>query len=331
MTTRLKTIISGLILVLVVIALALVWRFSQEDAKALSGYIEANLSYISPSVSGKLVTLAVHKGEYVKKGQVLFTLETTPYQLKFEADQQLALADKYNYEDLLTGKQQPYIDQAEAEIAKAKADLNYAQLSYQRAASLLKTGDISQQEYDLDLSQYDQAQAQLARLNAQLETYKISARDKLIQSADARFHSSEKNQQLSQWNLSETQVSSPEAAMVFDTYYWVGEQVQSFRPVVSLLVPHQIKLIFYVTETQLHEINIGQKIYFTVDGSAEKITAAIRYISPEAEYTPPVIYSQSTRTDLSYRVEAAVEPGLDNGQKVWHPGQPVSVYLHGVR
>ena len=73
---------------------------------------------------------------------------------------------QYTYEDLLTGKRRPYIDQVEAEIKKAQADLEYARLSYERSQTLIKEGSISQQAYDLDLSKYNQAVAQLETLKA---------------------------------------------------------------------------------------------------------------------------------------------------------------------
>ncbi|WP_440617748.1 HlyD family secretion protein [Cysteiniphilum sp. 6C5] len=311
-------------LVLIVVIVTLYWRMSQQDSKALPGYIEANLSYISSSVSGRLVSLDVHKGQLIKKGQLLFTLEKAPYQLQTEVDKASVLANQYTYEDLLTGKRRPYIDQVEAEIKKAQADLEYARLSYERSQTLIKDGSISQQAYDLDLSKYNQAVAQLETLKAELVTYKLKAREKQIQSAKAKVVSSQKNQALSQWYADQTNIVAKSNAMVFDTYYWPNEEVQSYKPIVSLLIPEQIKLIFYVPEPDLHQIAIGQMVYFRVDGLGQNNSATISYVSPEAEYTPPVIYSQSTRADLSFKVEAKIDK---KAMKNWHPGQPVSVYL----
>ena len=47
-------------------------------------------------------------------------------------------------------------------------------------------------------------------------------------------------------------------------------------------------------------------------------------ISPNAEYTPPVIYSRQTSAKLVYRVEAYFSK---DQLLAWHPGQPVSVTL----
>ena len=50
----------------------------------------------------------------------------------------------------------------------------------------------------------------------------------------------------------------------------------------------------------------------------------ITFISPQAEYTPPVIYSRETRTKLVFLIEARPTP--DDAVKL-HPGQPLEVTL----
>jgi HlyD family secretion protein len=59
------------------------------------------------------------------------------------------------------------------------------------------------------------------------------------------------------------------------------------------------------------------------DGCGADIAATVRFIAPQAEYTPPVIYSRENRAKLVYLVEArpdAPNPAL-------HPGLPVEVSL----
>ena len=56
------------------------------------------------------------------------------------------------------------------------------------------------------------------------------------------------------------------------------------------------------------------------------LTASIIYISPRAEFTPPVIYSQSARTKLVFLVEARPDaPSADTPSTTLPPGLPVSV------
>jgi HlyD family secretion protein len=48
----------------------------------------------------------------------------------------------------------------------------------------------------------------------------------------------------------------------------------------------------------------------------------VSFISPRAEFTPPVIYSRETRSKLVFMVEIVFDPAVAAGL---HPGQPVDV------
>ena len=60
------------------------------------------------------------------------------------------------------------------------------------------------------------------------------------------------------------------------------------------------------------------------DGCGEPFEAAVSFISPQAEYTPPVIYSKDARAKMVFLVEARPDPAQ---AARLHPGQPVDVAL----
>ena len=103
-----------------------------------------------------------------------------------------------------------------------------------------------------------------------------------------------------------------------------GEQVQPGRPIISLLPPGNVRVRFFVPQAVLPKVNIGDRIAVTCDGCAGDIAAIVNFISVQAEFTPPVIYSQEERARLVFRVEAT--PEHPEGLRV---GQPVSVALKG--
>jgi HlyD family secretion protein len=93
--------------------------------------------------------------------------------------------------------------------------------------------------------------------------------------------------------------------------------------VVSLLPPENIKLKFFVPEKQLGALKIGQDVQVSCDGCTP-LTAKVSYVSPQAEYTSPLIYSKENRATLVFLIEARAKP--DDAIKL-HPGQPVEVRL----
>ena len=116
-------------------------------------------------------------------------------------------------------------------------------------------------------------------------------------------------------------IKAPISAFVFDTFYTQGEWVPINTPVLSLLSPNNTKIIFYVPEYWLSKLKLKQAIEMSCDGCKETVKGTILYISPHAEFTPPIIYSADERVKLVYRVEASPL----NAESSLHPGQPVNV------
>jgi HlyD family secretion protein len=65
-------------------------------------------------------------------------------------------------------------------------------------------------------------------------------------------------------------------------------------------------------------------VWVGVDGVNERYVGTVSYISPHAEYTPPVIYSRESRSKLVLMIEAVFDPSHSSEL---HPGQPVDVFL----
>ena len=85
-----------------------------------------------------------------------------------------------------------------------------------------------------------------------------------------------------------------------------------------------MKVRFFVPETVVGKLAPGRTLSIHCDGCAADVPAKITYISSEAEYTPPVIYSNENRAKLVFMVEA--RPSAADAVKL-HPGQPVAVSL----
>lgn len=182
----------------------------------------------------------------------------------------------------------------------------------------------------------EQLQAQVAFANIQWirqqKLYLKNATDKAsLDEAETTYTSTVKQLQNAkstvtkeQWAFQQKTVYAPISGYVNDTFYRLGEKVIANQPVLSILAPENIKVLFYIPERQLSTIHLGQLITFTCDGCKKPTTATITYISSEAEYTPPIIYSKDTRYKLVYLVRADMPKNI---ALQFHPGQPVDISL----
>ncbi|MNN69017.1 putative efflux pump membrane fusion protein [compost metagenome] len=117
-------------------------------------------------------------------------------------------------------------------------------------------------------------------------------------------------------------MAATQPGLVYDTPYRLGEWVPAGSPVVRMLPPGNVKVRFYVPEAVVGALRNGQAVQVRCDGCAAPVAASITYVANEAEYTPPVIYSNETRNKLVFLVEA--RPSAADAIKL-RPGQPVEV------
>ncbi|MFZ1679737.1 MAG: HlyD family efflux transporter periplasmic adaptor subunit, partial [Rhizobiaceae bacterium] len=94
-------------------------------------------------------------------------------------------------------------------------------------------------------------------------------------------------------------------------------------PVVSFLPDGAVKLRLYVPETALSSIAVGAPLAVRCDGCPDGLGATVTYVSPDPEYTPPVIYSLENRQKLVFLIEARP----DGDARRLQPGQIVDVQV----
>ena len=221
------------------------------------GWVEADMIFVSPDESGRVIKLNVREGDEVKPGDLLYSVDD---------------------------------DLQRADLNQNNATLANAQQSYDRAASLRGTGAGTQANLDSAVSALRVAEARVVTSQTRLDRRKGFA---------------------------------PIAGSIQQIYFREGEMVQAQRPVLSIMPPGNMKLRFFVPETELPKLALGDEVRVTCDNCAADLTAKIYFIATTAEYTPPVIYSLDERNKLVYLIQA--RPSRPDVLRV---GQPISIYLN---
>jgi HlyD family secretion protein len=169
----------------------------------------------------------------------------------------------------------------------------------------------------------ESAEASVRELRSQLAVAQLPGREDQIRAQEAAVAAAKAALDQADWKLAQKSVAAPKAGLVQDTLYREGEWVQAGAPVARLLPPGHVKVRFFVPEVEVARLQPGQAVAIRCDGRAD-LSARISFISPQAEFTPPVIYSENTRSKLAFMVEA--RPAPEEGLKL-HPGQPVAVVM----
>ena len=180
-------------------------------------------------------------------------------------------------------------DLQRASVADNEAAVINAKQAYSRAEVLLKRAVGSQKAFD-------DAQA-------------------VLRSAEAKLNST-------RTRLERRRRVSPVEGTIQEIYFRVGEMVDAGRPIVSILPPKNVKIRFFVPQANLPAIAVGDRVLVHCDGCRNDLYARVSFISAQAEFSPPVIYSLEERARLVFRIEA-----LPEEPEEMRIGQPASVAL----
>src|SRR3954464_1764569 len=167
---------------------------NEKREPGFQGWVEADMIFVSPDEAGRGTKLNVREGDEVKVGDALYSV-----------DDDLQLAD----------------------LNQNKATLANAQQTYDRAASLNKTGSGTQANLDSAVSALRVAEARVAT---------------------------------SETRLSRRRGFAPVAGTIQQIYFREGEMVAGQRPVLSIMPPGNMKLRFFVPETELSKLAIGDTV-----------------------------------------------------------------------
>jgi len=305
---------------LILILLPLLAACGEPEQRWLQGYAEGEYLRLGAPEAGWIESMAVQRGERVTAGTRLFTLESEQQRAAVrEAEGRLAQA-MAQLADLRLGKRPEEIAQLEANLAEARAAQSYAELDLRRQQMLARADVAAQARLDLARSNAMEAKARVASMEAQLATARLPARGDQITAAEAAVASAQAFLAQARRQLDQRTVKAPADAMVEDTVRKAGEWAGAGSTVISLLPSEGVKVRFFVPEPLLSGIRLNQQVVLRCDGCPEAITATVRYVAPQAEFTPPVLYNVGSREKLVFLVEAWPDAGMR-----LHPGQPVDV------
>ena len=307
---------------LAVTALFAVAACGDKPSDAWSGYVQADYVYVAAPLAGTLAALHVQPGQMVTRGNPLFNLESDLERAtRAEAEARLAAASA-QAANTDKGKRAPEVAVNQAQLEQVRAAAELAAHDLQRKRELVAKGFISKAQLDEAQASLDQARARVAELGSAVQVAKLPARDDERAAANAQVDAAKSVLQEALWKQEQKAQAAPVDGEVADTYFRPGEFVNAGQPVLALLPPANLKARFYVPESQLSKLALGQTVGVSCHGWSANITARITHIATRPEYTPPVIYSNEQRSKLVFMAEAVPEGAA--GAKL-RPGQPLEV------
>ena len=291
-------------------------------SQRVQGYVEGEFVHVASPLAGQLTTLSVQRGAQVKKDDPLFALEHGLETAAREEAERRLIQAKATLEDAKKGRRPTELNSLDAQLGQARAALSLSEKEFQRQDDLHRRGVSSAEAFDRARALRDQDEHRVTQLEADSQTARLGSREDQVAAAEANVRALQAGVTQAEWTLSQKHQGAPQEGLVFDTLYQQGEWVAAGRPVVVLLPAANIKVRAFVPETRVGAIHLGESARVLVDGGGEPFAGKVSFISPQAEFTPPVIYSQESRGKLVFMIEIRFDAAA--AVKL-HPGQPVDV------
>ncbi len=303
------------------ILLALLAACDKPQTNEWQGYIEGEFVMLASPYAGQLQKLYVRRGDQVAAGKPVFALEQEAERAaRAEAEERMKSAQA-KLENVKAPRRPPEVEALREQVNQAKSALELSRANLAREQELFKKGFSSKARLDDARTAHERDTARVREAEAQLKNSLMPlGREGERQSAEAEIAAARAALAQAAWRLEQKSVAAPATGLVQDTFFVEGEWVPAGRPVASILPPGNVKARFYVPETVVGGIAIGRPVEISCDGCS-KVEAKVSYVSSQAEYTPPVLYSKESRSKLMFLVEARL-PGAE-----LRPGQPVDVRL----
>jgi HlyD family secretion protein len=296
-----------------------------EKSVSYQGYAEGEYILVAAPYGGSLERLSVARGQRIEAGAPLFALEqANEAAARRETEQRLRSAEA-RVLNLGGAQRTEQVRALEAAVTKAVSALDYSKVQFARNEKLLRDGFISPAALDTWRTAVERNEGDLQEARAQL-AYARQSVGRPAELASARADAGAAQAVLAQaeWKLDQKSQKAPAGGFVQETFYVAGEWVPAGKPVVSLLPPENVKVRFFVPEAVVGNLKMGGPVRIHCDGCGDDIPATLSYVSSQAEFTPPVIYSRESRAKLVFLVEA--RPAAKDATRL-KPGQPLDVVL----
>jgi len=240
------------------------FMISTDDA-----YVQADMSFVSPKISGYIDKVLVSENQQVKAGDPLFVIDNGDYKIAVDqAEAQIAtLAKTLDRIDAQTKAAQASLQQAQAQKVADQAAADNAGRAQVRAAQLVKTHVGTQAQLDDAQTALDQAKAALVGADAQIAA--AQANIGVLEAQRAESASTLASLQLTrdkaQRDLSFTVLKAPYDGVVGNRSVEQGDLVSPGQKLAVVVPMDKLYIVGNFKETQLGRMVPGQKVRITVD------------------------------------------------------------------
>jgi len=288
------------IIIIISISITL-FSCTNENNKA-DGYgnFEATEITISAENNGKLLLFTIKEGQKLEENILIGLIDTISLSLK--------RAQLQTSKRVIKSKSKGVLSQ----INVLNAQLNTANVNKNRTENLLRDNAGTQKQLDDVIGQIRVIEQQIRSV----ESKNLPVVNEL-KTVDIQIKQIEDQ-------INKSKIINPVKGTVLVKYAEQNEITSFGKPLYKIADLDTMRLRVFISETQLSNIKIGQKVTVKIDSNdtVKSYKGVITWVASEAEFTPKIIQTKEERVALVYAVKINVKN--DGNIKI---GMPAEMWL----
>ena len=314
-----KSVAAAVLVIAAAMGFYLLWR--PEAATSIVGVVRTTEIRIAPEVAGQLAAIKVEPGARVRTGDIVAELSAVELTASVaQARAQLAAA-KASRDHVYAGVRAEQVASLAAEIAKAKARLDYTQAQLTRVGTLASEDFAAKQALDQAENDVSNARADVAEAEANHDAAVAGPTREERGIADAEVEAAASALGVLERRLSKTILRAPADGVVSVIVAEIGENIRAGQPVLVITETGKQFLSFNVREDLLHGLTVGASVNVVRSGAAEKTPALVtelRSLGTFATWQAERAVGDHDRNTLRLRLDPQGDPtGLEPGMTIW--------------
>ncbi|TVQ96953.1 MAG: HlyD family secretion protein [Desulfovibrionales bacterium] len=261
------------------------WFLLNPPPLIIQGEVDTTQIQVSSKLFGRVAAVHVKKGEYVKKGQLLISLDSPEIQAKMAqatAAQRFADAQR---DKAFTGPRQEELRAYLSNWHKATSAADLAEKTFRRIDRLQADGVVPAQQRDEAEAQWQAASKTAEAVRASYDMALAGSRSEDKTAATAQASQAAGAVAEAKAHLQETALYAPIDGQIVDLLIDPGELVSPGFPTISIVDLRDAWLTFNVREDLLADIRMGDVITARIPALGNRsIKAKVNYISALGDF-----------------------------------------------
>ncbi|AOI68505.1 HlyD family secretion protein [Burkholderia ubonensis] len=280
-----------------------------------NGRIEATEVDVATKLAGRVDSIYVREGDFVKAGQPLAKMEVHVLDAQLDearARQLESVHSAASIEEQVAQRQSDMIA-ARAVVMQREAELDAAQRRLARSETLAREGASSMQELDDDRARTRSAEATVRAAKAQVAAAQAAVDATRAQLVAARSEVSAAEATVARVNadIVDSQLTAPRDGRVQYRVAEPGEVLSAGGTVLNMVDLSDVYMTLFLPETVAGKVALGAEARLILDAAPGwVIPATVSFVASTAQFTPKTVETATERQKLMFRVKAQISRDL---------------------